>query len=180
MVALVLIHTYMYGRNLYMWKRVRINCTFIFEFSPGSELPCEEVLLVCTALTTVLIGAVVMHLSIHSMLFHAQASASVVLDKSEILFLGRCWIRYGQRTVSISRAKVLIMVSIFVRADKVVIGSMFWNFMGMFLDMFLGYLELAADEMQCSFYCDSKQMLKFWELDQISFLDEVVAGAWTM
>jgi len=140
MVALVLIHTYMYGRNLYMWKRVRINCTFIFEFSPGSELHCEEVLLVCTALTTVLIGAVVMHLSIHSMLFHAQASASVVLDKSEILYLGRCWIRYRQRTVSISRAKVLIMVSIFVRADKVV---MFWKFMGMFLDMFLGYLELA-------------------------------------
>jgi hypothetical protein len=54
---------------------------------------------------------------------------------------------------------------------------MFWNFMGMFLDMFLGYLELAAEEMQCSFYCDSTQMLKFCELDQISFLDEVVAGA---
>jgi hypothetical protein len=62
-----------------MWKRVRINYTFIFEFSPGSELHCEEVLLVCTALTTVLIGAMVMHLSIHSMLFHAQASAYVDL-----------------------------------------------------------------------------------------------------
>jgi hypothetical protein len=43
--------------------------------------------------------------------------------------------------------------------------------------MFLGYLELAAEEMQCSFYCDSTQMLKFCELDRISFLDEVVAGA---
>ncbi len=62
-----------------MWKLVRINYTFIFEFSPGSDLHCEEVLLVCTALTTVLIGAMVMHLSIHSMLFHAQASAYVDL-----------------------------------------------------------------------------------------------------
>ncbi|CAM6035388.1 unnamed protein product [Sphagnum compactum] len=79
LVALVLIHVYMYGWNLYMWKRVHINYTFIFEFSPGSELHCEEVLLVCTALTTVLIGAMVMHLSIHSMLFHAQASAYVDL-----------------------------------------------------------------------------------------------------
>ncbi len=70
---------YMYGWNLYMWKHVHINYTFIFEFSPGSELHCEEVLLVCTALTTVLIGAMVMHLSIHSMLFHAQASAYVDL-----------------------------------------------------------------------------------------------------
>ncbi len=49
--------------------------------------------------------------------------------------------------------------------------------MGMFLDMFLGHLELVAEEMQCSFYCDSTQMLKFCELDQISSLDKVVAGA---
>ncbi len=75
----MLIHMYMYGWNLYMWKRVHINYTFIFEFSPGSELHYEEVLLVCTTLTTVLIGAMVMHLSIHSMLFHAQASAYVDL-----------------------------------------------------------------------------------------------------
>ncbi len=27
--------------------------------------------------------------------------------------------------------------------------SIFWNFMGMFLDMFLGHLELAVEEMQC-------------------------------
>jgi len=30
------------------------------------------------------------------------------------------------------------------------------------------------------FYCDFVQMLKFCELGQISFLDEVVAGAQTM
>jgi hypothetical protein len=47
-------------------------------------------------------------------------------------------------TVSRSRAKVLIMVSVFVRVNKVVIGWMFWNFIGMLLNMFLGYLELVA------------------------------------
>jgi hypothetical protein len=36
------------------------------------------------------------------------------------------------------------MVSVFVRVDKVIIGSMFWNFIGMLLNVFLGYLELAA------------------------------------
>jgi hypothetical protein len=30
------------------------------------------------------------------------------------------------------------------------------------------------------FYCDSMQMLKFCESDQISFLDEVAGGAQTM
>jgi hypothetical protein len=52
--------------------------------------------------------------------------------------------------VSISRAKVLITVRIFVRVDKAVIGSMFWNFVGMVLHMFLRYLELPAEEI---FYC---------------------------
>ncbi len=46
--------------------------------------------------------------------------------------------------VSRSRTKVLIMVNVFVRVNKTVIGSMFWNFIGMLLNMFLGYLELAA------------------------------------
>jgi len=36
------------------------------------------------------------------------------------------------------------MVSVFVIVDKVVIGLMFWNFIGMLLNMFLGYLELVA------------------------------------
>jgi hypothetical protein len=47
-------------------------------------------------------------------------------------------------TISRSRAKVLIMVSVFVRINKVVIGLMFWNFIDMLLNVFLGYLELVA------------------------------------
>jgi len=88
-VALVLIHMYMYGWNLYMRKRARMDYTFIFEFSRGSKLHYEEALVVCTALTTVLIGATVTHLSIHSMLFHAQASADVDLIQSCGSYVGR-------------------------------------------------------------------------------------------
>jgi hypothetical protein len=40
------------------------------------------------------------------------------------------------------------MVSVFVRVDKVVIGFMFWIFIGMLLNVFLGYLELAVEIMQ--------------------------------
>jgi hypothetical protein len=88
-VALVLIHMYMYGWNLYMRKRARMDYTFVFEFSHGFELHCEEALVVCTALTTVLIGATVIHLSIHSMLFHAQASVDVDLILVAVTFVGR-------------------------------------------------------------------------------------------
>jgi len=37
------------------------------------------------------------------------------------------------------------MVSVFVKVNKVFIGLMFWNFIGMLLNMFLGYLELVAE-----------------------------------
>jgi hypothetical protein len=47
-------------------------------------------------------------------------------------------------TISRSRAKVLIIMSVFVKVDKVVIGLMFWNFIGMLLNVFFGYLELVA------------------------------------
>jgi hypothetical protein len=50
--------------------------------------------------------------------------------------------------ISRSGAKVLIMVSVFVRVDKVVIGLMFWNFIGMLLNVFLGYMELVAKKIQ--------------------------------
>jgi len=66
-----------------------MDYTFIFEFSRGSELHYEEALVVCTALTTVLIGATVTHLSIHSMLFHAQAFADVDLIHSCGSYVGR-------------------------------------------------------------------------------------------
>jgi len=50
-----------------------------------------------------------------------------------------------QAVVSRSRVKVLIMLSVFVRVGKVVIELMFWNFIGMFFNVFLGYLELATE-----------------------------------
>jgi hypothetical protein len=51
----------------------------------------------------------------------------------------------SEATVSRSKTKVLIVVSVFVRIDKVIIGLMFWNFIGMLPNMFLGYLEFVVE-----------------------------------
>ncbi|KAL3679555.1 hypothetical protein R1sor_022511 [Riccia sorocarpa] len=66
MIMLILIHMYMYGADLYLWRRLRINYAFIFEFAPGTELRHREVLMVTSVLTTVTMGCMVTHLALHS------------------------------------------------------------------------------------------------------------------
>jgi hypothetical protein len=61
-LALVHLHLYMYGLNVYTWQRARINYPFIFEFSPGKELRYREVFLVCTAFTSMLLGTMIAHI----------------------------------------------------------------------------------------------------------------------
>jgi hypothetical protein len=61
-LGLLLLHMYMYGWNVYAWQQTRINYGFIFEFSPGTELRYREVLLICTALSSMLLGTMIVHI----------------------------------------------------------------------------------------------------------------------
>ncbi|KHN00279.1 Phosphate transporter PHO1 [Glycine soja] len=60
--ALLSLHLFMYGCNLYMWKSTRINHNFIFEFSPSTALKHRDAFLMCTTLMTTVFGAMVIHL----------------------------------------------------------------------------------------------------------------------
>ncbi|XP_028759533.1 phosphate transporter PHO1 isoform X2 [Neltuma alba] len=60
--ALLSLHLFMYGCNLFMWKSTRINYNFIFEFSPNTALKHRDAFLICTATMTAVIGAMVIHL----------------------------------------------------------------------------------------------------------------------
>ncbi|RDX67797.1 Phosphate transporter PHO1 [Mucuna pruriens] len=60
--ALLSLHLFMYGCNLYMWKSTRINHNFIFEFSPSTALKHRDAFLICTTLMTTVFGAMVIHL----------------------------------------------------------------------------------------------------------------------
>lgn len=86
MIALLLLHLYMYGWNLYLWQRTRINYAFIFEFPTGTELSYPEVLLVCTGLTVVLGGGMLGHLGSHY-------SESILID---LIPLGALLVCYPQ------------------------------------------------------------------------------------
>ncbi|KAK6914124.1 EXS, C-terminal [Dillenia turbinata] len=62
MFALLSLHLFMYGCNLFMWKSTRINYNFIFEFSPNTSLKYRDAFLICTSIMTAVVGAMVIHL----------------------------------------------------------------------------------------------------------------------
>ncbi|GAB2217751.1 hypothetical protein Drorol1_Dr00000962 [Drosera rotundifolia] len=64
--ALMSLHLFMYGCNLFMWKATRINYNFIFEFSPKTSLKARDVFLICMSIMTVVIGSMVVHLILKS------------------------------------------------------------------------------------------------------------------
>ncbi|CAM6085404.1 unnamed protein product [Calypogeia fissa] len=51
-VGLILLHLYMYGWNMYLWRRVHINYTVLFQWTPRAVLRCQEVLLLSSGLTS--------------------------------------------------------------------------------------------------------------------------------
>ncbi|KAM0985517.1 hypothetical protein ACFX13_013001 [Malus domestica] len=60
--ALLSLHLFMYGCNLFMWKSTRINYNFIFEFQPSTALKYRDAFLVCTTFMTTVVAAMVVHL----------------------------------------------------------------------------------------------------------------------
>lgn len=62
MFALLSLHLFMYGCNLFMWKNTRINHNFIFEFQPSTALKYRDAFLICTCLMTAVVGSMIIHL----------------------------------------------------------------------------------------------------------------------
>ncbi|XP_016502482.1 phosphate transporter PHO1 [Nicotiana tabacum] len=62
MFALLSLHLFMYGCNLFLWKSTRINYNFIFEFQPRTALKYRDAFLIGTCLMTAVVGALVIHL----------------------------------------------------------------------------------------------------------------------
>ncbi|XVF38497.1 hypothetical protein REPUB_Repub20aG0107200 [Reevesia pubescens] len=60
--ALLSLHLFCYGCNLFMWKNTRINYNFIFEFAPSTALKYRDAFLICTTFMTSVVGAMVIHL----------------------------------------------------------------------------------------------------------------------
>ncbi|KAH9607051.1 hypothetical protein KSS87_013826 [Heliosperma pusillum] len=64
MFGLLFLHFFLYGCNIFMWKKARINYSFILELAPTRELKFREVFLICTASMTAIVGVLFIHLSL--------------------------------------------------------------------------------------------------------------------
>ncbi|KAL2546540.1 Phosphate transporter PHO1-like protein 1 [Forsythia ovata] len=66
MFSLLFLHLFLYGCNIFMWRKTRINYSFIFELSPTKELKYRDVILICTTSMTAVVGVLFVHLSLKS------------------------------------------------------------------------------------------------------------------
>lgn len=64
MFSLLFLHFFLYGCNIFAWRKARINYTFIFELSSTKELKYRDVFLICTASMTAVMGVMFVHLSV--------------------------------------------------------------------------------------------------------------------
>ncbi|KAJ4961915.1 hypothetical protein NE237_021825 [Protea cynaroides] len=62
MFSLMFLHFFLYGCNIFMWRKARINHSFIFELAPTKELKFREVFLICTTSMTAVMGVLFIHL----------------------------------------------------------------------------------------------------------------------
>ena len=82
MFALLSLHIFLYGCNLFMWKNTRINHNFIFEFSSSTALKHRDAFLICTSFMTTVVGAMIIQLMLKSTGFskdHVNAHPGVLL-----------------------------------------------------------------------------------------------------
>ncbi|KAK9277518.1 hypothetical protein L1049_007062 [Liquidambar formosana] len=64
MFSLLFLHFFLYGCNIFMWRKARINYSFIFELSQTKELKYRDVFLICTASMTLVVGVMFGHLTL--------------------------------------------------------------------------------------------------------------------
>ncbi|XP_050225989.1 phosphate transporter PHO1 homolog 1 [Mercurialis annua] len=64
MFSLIFLHLFLYGCNIFMWRKTRINYSFIFELAPTKELKYRDVFLISTVSMTAVVGVMFIHLSL--------------------------------------------------------------------------------------------------------------------
>ena len=60
--SLFFLHLFLFGCNIFAWRKTRINYSFIFELCPTKELKYRDVFLICTSSMAAVVGVLFVHL----------------------------------------------------------------------------------------------------------------------
>ncbi|KAG6398970.1 hypothetical protein SASPL_140442 [Salvia splendens] len=60
--SLLFLHLFLFGCNIFAWRKTRINYSFIFELCPTKELKYRDVFLICTSSMAAVVGVLFVHL----------------------------------------------------------------------------------------------------------------------
>ncbi|XP_057417468.1 phosphate transporter PHO1 homolog 1-like isoform X2 [Lotus japonicus] len=64
MFSLMFLHLFLYGCNIFAWRKTRINYSFIFELAPTKGLKYRDVFLICTMAMSAVVGLMSLHLTL--------------------------------------------------------------------------------------------------------------------
>lgn len=64
MFSLLFLHLFLYGCNIFMWRKARINYSHILELAPIKELKYRDVFLICATSMTAVVGVLFIHLTL--------------------------------------------------------------------------------------------------------------------
>ncbi|KAK4376513.1 hypothetical protein RND71_002809 [Anisodus tanguticus] len=64
MFSLMFLHFFLYGCNIFMWRKTRVNYSFIFELAQTKELKYRDVYLICATSMTAVVGVLFLHLTL--------------------------------------------------------------------------------------------------------------------
>ncbi|XP_047983089.1 phosphate transporter PHO1 homolog 1-like [Salvia hispanica] len=62
--GMLFLHLFLFGCNIFVWRKTRINYSFIFELCPTKELKYRDVFLICTSSMAAVVGVLFVHLSL--------------------------------------------------------------------------------------------------------------------
>ena len=81
--ALISLHFFLYGCNLFLWKRTRINQNFIFGFDPNTALTHRDAFLMSASIMCTVATALVINLFLRNAgASYANAVPGVVITQT--------------------------------------------------------------------------------------------------
>lgn len=119
--SLINLHIFLYGCNIVMWRRHRINYIFIFEFARKRELKYQDVFLICTTFMTIVAGCMVAQLALREKFFSVKVDTipGLLLLASVVVLLCPLNIIYRSTRFAFLRVLRNIVLSPFYKVGMV-------------------------------------------------------------